>query len=46
MEKKTKTTTVKVFLNWPIFKILKIVPYLPEVKYVLNICRIRDPKNC
>lgn len=42
MEKRT----VKVFTNSLIFKLLKVVPYMPEVKHVQNIRRIRDLENC
>lgn len=40
-----KKATAKMFTNWPIFKLLKVVPYMPEVEHVLNICRIRDSGN-
>lgn len=41
-----KKKAVEVFTNWPIFRLLEVVPYMPEVKYVLNICGIRDSENC
>lgn len=37
--------SVKVFTNTLVFKLLKSVPYMPEVEHVQDICRIRDLEN-